>query len=479
MRLRNTILALILLTGLLGFIYYHEYLGEQTREATAESEKNVLTFERDKVQEIEILRPGAGALTLHKQTEGWSLSAPSLTGATRADQEKVDQILSALSFLRLERKMEGIAEGELDGFKLKEPAARVTLKLDPTKPDLVLNLGDKSPVGGFCYASRPGSPDVFLVSGSVDSIVGAEPGTLRYKKIVGLDVWKVARFSIEKGDRLVTLRHGAAGSQDEDWKLERPVAFPADATKVQGLWYDLQAAEAEGFETERPLASDLERFGLTRPEFVLTVEPKETGSPIKVVFGRSGPTGPPYARRSDMDAVMRVKPEILDKLEKAVSDLDDLRDARIAPVDRFKLGGIEIQRPGSTVSLVKDDASKWHWGEKEGPEMSSEEVNGLIDAIEGAKATGFLDAAGPAQAGEPALTLTVREGGEGARAVTVRVGGEGSSAAGRRVTTTATTTVYIVPPAAIQTLVDRVSTLKAPQAATAAAAAEGAPEQKK
>src|SRR5262249_10457736 len=155
----------------------------QKRDAAVESEKNVLAFERDKVQQIEIQRPGTGLLTLHKEADGWTLSAPSLAGATRADQDKVDQILSTLGFLRLERKMEGIAESELDGFKLKEPLAKVTLKGDPAKPDVVLSLGDKSPVGGFSYASRPGSPDVLLVSGSVDPVVNADSSTLRYKKI--------------------------------------------------------------------------------------------------------------------------------------------------------------------------------------------------------------------------------------------------------------------------------------------------------
>ena len=45
MRLRNTAIALILLAGLLGFIYYYEYLGEESRETAEESGKKVLSFE--------------------------------------------------------------------------------------------------------------------------------------------------------------------------------------------------------------------------------------------------------------------------------------------------------------------------------------------------------------------------------------------------------------------------------------------------
>ncbi|HZI94414.1 MAG TPA: DUF4340 domain-containing protein [Patescibacteria group bacterium] len=470
MRFRNTLFALILLAGLAGFIYYYEYLGEEKRESAIDTEKNLLTFERDKVQAVELQRSGSAPLTVHKESDGWKISTPGVAAAVRAEPEKIDQILSALMFLRIERKMEGIADSELQGFKLKEPAARVTLKLEEGKPDLSLSLGDKSPVGSFYFAMKPGSTDVLLVSGGVDPILTADFASLRYRKIVGLDAWKVGRFTIEKADRkLVTFKHGAAGTQDQDWRIERPVVFPADATKTQGLWSDLQAAEAEGFETEQPTGADLERLGLSRPALTLTVEPMESATPVKVILGAPAGTGSDaacYARRSDAAPVMKIKREFFDKLDGAVEHLDDFRDARLVPLDRFKLGTLEIQRTGATpgrLTLVKDEGSKWRWGAGDGAEMPPEEVNSFLDALDSARATGFLDASGPAPAGEPLLTLVARESGDNGRTVTVRVGAEGSAPAGRRVSSTATTTVYIVPPAAIQTLVDRAAALKAPQ----------------
>jgi len=478
MRARNTLIALVLLAGLFGFIYYYEYRGEQQRETAEEAAKSLLTFERDKIQSVEIQHPGGAAVTLKKETDGWSLVSPQLAAQTRADQEKVDSLLSTASFLRIEQTMTGIAESELDGFKLKDPAARLTLKREG-QPDLTISLGDKVPVGGSYYAMKPGSADVLVISGGADSILTADAASLRYKKVVGVDLWKVARFSIEKGVQVVTLKHGGGESGGEDWMLERPVSFPADGSKAQGLWYDLQSADAEGFESEQPAAADLERLGLTHPRVTLTVEPKEGAAAVKVAFGSAGTPPVFYARRSDMSAVMRVKQEIVDKLEKAAGAVDDLRDARVAPVDRFKLASITATRAGSTAAIFKDDASKWHWGGESGPEMPDEPVNAVLDALEAAKATGFLDTAGPGGAGEPVLTLTLRQTGqgEGSAGISIRIGPEGTAGgggAGRKVGSSVTPTIYLVPPAEVQALLDKVAVLKAPEPAAATAPA-GAP----
>ncbi len=106
--------------------------------------------------------------------------------------------------------------------------------------------------------------------------------------------------------------------------------------------------------------------------------------------------------------------------------------------------------------------------------MPSESVNALLDAIEAVKATGFID--GPGATGRTpeasALTLILTEGsGESARSITVKIparadGGDASPGM-RPVTSTASTSVYLVPAAAVQTLLERASELTAPAPASA------------
>ncbi|HEY3174976.1 MAG TPA: DUF4340 domain-containing protein [Candidatus Polarisedimenticolia bacterium] len=472
MRFRNTLLACLVLAGLGVFIYYYEYRGEEARESAKESEKNVFTFERDKVREVVIAKPGSPELTLRLDAGQWRIATPL---EARADPDKVSALLSSLSFLRIEQKLDAVAEAELAEFKLKEPQARVTIKLSEAAADLSLSLGDKTAIGGNYYAQRPGAGDVLLVSGDAAQILTADPAALRYKKVVGADVWKVARFKIERGAEAVAFARGAAG---DEWRIESPIAFPAEGSKVQGLWFDLQSLEAESFESENPSPEDLRRFGLDAPVLHLTVwikqeEPEAGGAPgssVRVAFADPNGGEAVYARRDDMPAVMKIKKDVLEKLGKPLASLSEYREARPAPLDRWKLARVELRRKDGPVTLVKDqESSKWHWGGADGGEMPSEQVNALLDAIEAVKATGFLD--GPGATGrapeEPALTVTLMEGsGETARSVTVKIPARadgGSLSPGMRpVTSTVSSSVYLVPAAAVQTLLDRASELTAP-----------------
>ena len=487
MRFRNTILAFLVLIGLGVFIYYYEYRGEDAREALAESDSNALSFERDQVRVLEITKPPGEPLRLSKETDGWSLSSPL---QTRADGEKVASLLGGLSSLRVVRVLDGVGENELGEFKLKEPAVRVKLTMGEGAGELTLDLGDKAPIGNEYYARRPGAAEVLLVSGGAWQIISADAASLRYKKLVGIESWKVARFQIENGSETVGFVRGVGA---EEWRLEQPISFPADGLKVQGLWLDLQSAEAEGFESEHATPGDLQRLGLDRPALTVTIRPmSEEGagaepamaprekSPVRVIFSAPAPDGAVYARRDDTPAVMRLGKDIYEKLNQVVTDLSGYRDHRAVPVDRWKLSMIEVQRATGAVTIFKNDEdSSWHWGSADGAVLPPEQVNALIDAMEAIRATGFIDGAAAVQSMselQAALSVTLREGtGVTARTVSMRIHGQGAgvneSSAQRRVTSSASSSIYLVPDAAVQTLLDQAMALAQPPAQTGAQSA--------
>ena len=458
MKFRNTLLALIVLGGLVTFIYVYEYKGEPAREEAERAEKSVLNLERDKVEEVELARGEGEPVVVKKDSGGWTMTSPR---ATRADDDRVDSLIGTLTSLTIDQTLTGVSDQEKAQFGLAPPAVTLTVRSAGKEPATLL-VGEKAPMGSGQYAARPDGK-VLLVSGGLDSVLTADATSLRYRKVIGVDTWKVARFSIEEGsERLALARDG------DRWKMEAPAAFPADSTRVQNLWLDIQGAEAEEFAAESPGAADLQRFGLDRPQITLSVEAKEGATPVRIAFGAPDPNGPAYARRSDMESIMKVPRATLDKLKGALSDVTGFRDARVAPVDRFKLTSLDISRPGhDTIKLLKDDESRWHWGGPDGPELPSEQVNGVLDATEALKATGFLEG-GPEA--EPALTLTFTEkSGEETHEVSARLlPEEGKAGAPRRFKTSAAPSIYLVSPDLVTTLLASVDALKAPAPAPAA-----------
>ena len=470
MRFRGTFFAILLFAGLLAFVYFYEYKGEDAREEASRAEDNALNFDREKVAGVEIERPGAEKIALSRDGKNWQMTSPK---PTRADAEKVDALLSGLGWLRIERRIEGVTEVEKEAFGLTAPAARVTLLLpeaaSPAEKQVTLGIGGAAQVGGHRYAATQSSSDVLLISGSLESILTADTMALRYKKVVGINSWDVTRFSVAAGASTVSLV-----KQSDDWLLAGvggAADFPADSTKVTNLWSEVQSVEADGFQADGG-SVNLETFGLARPALTLTVEAREVTGALRVEFGRSA-SGTVHARRSDMDAVLDVKSEVLEKLEKAALAPDDLRDARVAPVDRYRLKQLTMDRAGTTTVLFKDDESKWRWGAADGAALDSEIVNPLLDAIEGLKAARYLSvASGSHGEGESSvLRLTMVEGGgegEAARTVTVTVTPrtEGPDS-GRVVLSSAASVIYVVPQTSVQTLIDLASLLKEPTAAPA------------
>ncbi len=461
MRFRNTLIALGLFAGLGAFIYFYEYKGEEGREKAERAGKSVLNIERDAIGEIEIVKPDAAAVAVRREGDSWRMTRPV---ETRADNDRVDAIVSTLAGLEVDDTLSDVTADEKKQFGIDPPMARVSVRMAPqgdapAADGPVLLVGDKVPLGSNRYAARPGASDVLVVSGGLDSVIGADATSLRYRKVVGVDTWKVARFRIQGKEGTVALAHEA-----EHWKMESPGSWPADDGQVQNLWFDVQGAEAEGFETENPAPDALSRFGLTPPALTLTVEEKEGTQPVRVDFGHPDPNGPAYARRSDLDAVMRIPAATYDKLNAAIADPVRFRDARVAPVDRFRLTAVEIRTPGAgPVILRKDEAALWHRGDEKGPEIPADQANGLLDSIEALKATGYVEAA-PAGGGEPELTLVLTDtSGETSRTIEARLlPASGPAGAPRRFTTTASTSTYLVSSDLVATLMEKVRNVTAP-----------------
>jgi hypothetical protein len=463
---RNTLVALLVFGGLLAWVYFYEYRGEEGRKKAEAAGKKVFDFETDKAQSLEITKSGA-TLSLTKADGQWKLTSPI---AARADSDEVSGLLSTLSWLEVNQKIEA-TPADLDTYKLEDPPFRLTLTTEGGTAPFVLAIGDKAPIGGVYYARRLGAGagdagDVITVSSSIDRLMEATADKLRYKKVVGVDSWKVSRFSIVRGGSMV-----AFTKNGEDWRMDSPASFPADRGKVSNLLYDLTSISAEGFEPEGTTAGSV---GLSRPEATLQIDVKD-GTPVTVEFSAKDPDGVVRARRPDMAEIFKVKPDLLDKL---APKLDEYRDMRVAPVDRWQVSEIDAVSPDGEKKIVKDTESNWRWGDPNGPTLDQKMVNDLLDALDAAKATGVREGADSKEIGLSGVRLSVKAG--SAAPVEVRIGQEqgGKVLMG----SSASTAIYEVEKSLADRLSDSVRALKASSpgdsatASGAEAATKPAPE---
>lgn len=446
MKLRNTLIAAVILVALGSWIYLYEYRGEASREEAARAEKRVLEFEAGAVRALSLVKPD-GAIRLTKEEEEWRLVEPV---RARADEDEVSGILTTLELLESDERFDAAPE-DLEMYSLDAPPLLVILDPGGEASELTLAVGDRTPVGSAYYARRDGGGQVITVSSSVDRLLDATADGLRHKKVVGIDSWKVKHFGIEKRGSGV-----AFAKESGEWRMVSPVHFPADRTKVSSLLYDLTTLTAIGFEPE---GTEPEAAGLGEPLFRLLIAPEE-GEEFAVEFSGEGAEGVVRARREGMTEIFRLDREVLERLDLAESDY---RDPRVAPVDRWQLAEIRVRGEEGEKTVLKDAESNWRWGSLDGPTLEGSAVEALIDALEKTRAVGYREgsrASSGIGTDSPRLVLDLRAG--EASPVRVRVGAEESGRV--LVASSAAYPVYEVEKTAAEELLGAVRSLKAPAA---------------
>lgn len=484
MPVRRAVAAVVILAGLVAFLYYYEFKGEAAREEAREERTRALSFVNEAIERVKLDRQDGTTIEIIRQGGAWHLASPL---ATRADDRIVEGMLNDLKSLKIERTLEGVETAERETFGLEEPAARVVLSVghdggsvgsEEAEDDaMALDIGGPVPVSGGRYAARPGQEGVLLVAGNLTTILEATADRLRQKKVIGMDSWNIRKVVMKSHNDSVMLE-----KTGDSWRLTGPVTVPADGARVESILSSLTSAEATGFAEEKPSYEQLSSFGLTPEAGAIDLEVTGEDAAVHAVLGRSGAEGSTWAKRSDMDAVMTIGASLRESVASALAEPESLRDPRPARFNRFALSGLTIvEKSGAQRrDLFKDATSSWHLGSEEGAVLPAERVNAILDALEMLVADRWETSEKAST--QEALSIAFKEhdpeGGEtAAQALSLTVGApggsDGTAASGIRESTIGSSLAsvrYVVPGSGVVKLLEAVAQLEEPVAASTDAA---------
>ncbi|RPJ86098.1 MAG: DUF4340 domain-containing protein, partial [Acidobacteria bacterium] len=324
------------------FVYFYEIQGGKEREEAKEKEEKLVSLERDKVTEIEVLRKGSEPVVLKKSGNDWSLRKPI---ETPADSTTVDSLLGAVTSARIDRKLEQGAK-EAAKYGLSDPRVRLVFRGDKVQQDLVLGSDDFT--GSQVYVQRQGSPDVFLTSDYLLTSADKELKDWRNKKALAFDRDQVQNVEINRGSDQIKLK-----KQGEKWVLEQPIQEAADEGGVSSLLSTLESAEAQTFVTEQP--DDLKTYGLQEPG--VTVRIREQGKDSWKTLALGKKEGEDYlARNTERTPVFTLKAEVFDKLNQK---LWEFRDKSVVDVEQDRVTELTLKRADAEIVLKRQDDGKW------------------------------------------------------------------------------------------------------------------------
>jgi hypothetical protein len=343
---RSTLILLVILGGLFGYIYFVELKKPPT--SGEETKPKLFSVTADKISDINIKAASGDRTELKKAGNGWQIVQPVQADA---DSNEVTGLTTALASTDVQRVVDE-SPSDLKQYGLAEPRIEVGFKTSDGKSHQLL-LGDKTPTGSDLYANVPAEKKVVLVPASLESTFNRSTFDLRDKSVLKFDRNKVDGVTLASGSNTVQM-----AKTGEDWSLKEPVAARADYGSVEGLIGRLQTAQMKALVA--PEAKDAKEYGLDKPDVKATLRAGSAQSTLEI--GKKTSEGTYYARDTSRPMVFTVEGAIVDELKKGA---DEYRRKDVFEFRPYNATRIELTRGAETLVFEKvkgqgkDATEKW------------------------------------------------------------------------------------------------------------------------
>jgi hypothetical protein len=387
---RSTFALLVVLAGLLGYIYYFMKPGSQP---PTEQKARVFTIEADKVEELQVKSSKGEASTLARIDGTWSLTAPI---QAKADETEVSGLISNLASLEIQRVVDE-TPADLAQYGLAPARIEVGFRKAGDKTVTTILLGDKTATGSDLYVKLPADTRVLLVPSFVETTFDRTTFDLRDKTILSFARDKVDQVEIVAPEVTLRVKKGP-----ERWAIEAPFAGRADIAVVDGLVGRLQTSQMKSIASAEPTPEQLKAYGLDTPSLTATVGAGSAKATL--TLGKDDGQGNVYARDAARAMVFTVEKPLADDLRRKASEY---RPKDVFDFRPFQASRVEITRNGTTQVFTrttgKDGTEGWTRADKT---LQGEKMDALLSALSGLMVASYVDAVpkGPAT---PALTAAV------------------------------------------------------------------------
>ena len=385
--LTSTIVLLLVLGGLVGYIYF---VDRERDPAAADAREKAFTVSPENIEELIVRNANGETARVQRIDASWQVVEPVKADA---DATEVAAVTSGLAGLEIQRVVDENPP-DLAQYGLNPPKIDVSFRVRDSKDFQRLLVGEKTPTGGDVYAKTPNSNRVFLISSYLEGTFNKTAFNFRDKAILKFDRDKADVIEVVNGGDTVTFTR-----QGTDWRITAPLSVRADYAGVEGLVQRLSSGQMTAIIDPAP--ADLRKYGLDNPPLRASVG---TGSArATLLVGRPSPEGQPYAKDSARPTVFTVDQSLTTDLSKPVSDYrrKDIFDFRT-----FNANRVELQRDGATHAFVKATVDgKEVWRDASGKTVDTGRVESLLNALTAIRARTF-EATPHASLKTPVLTVT-------------------------------------------------------------------------
>lgn len=387
---------------------------QQLRQQAEAERAKLFHFQTDTIARIEIRqnRPDEPEeLILERVADAdppqWQILSPIQSTAL---DFPISSLLVTFSRLTPEITLEGALDNP-DGaaFGLDSPQQQITLipwEGDPYR----LSIGNDNFDGSGFYA-RANDGEVVLIASNQKGSLLPSLLALRDKTLLSFDSAEVDSFQVRLAE--AEPEQFQIKRQGNGWQIVEPKVLPADDANVNRLLNTLARLQAVEFPAETQ--ADLAPYGLDQPsaQFTIRLANPPEGSPLEtltVALGSENDNQQVYVITSQNPAVATLLTSTADILR---SDLEDLRDHRIARLNINQIEEITLEADGEEITLQRLPAESGslnpRWENLNRPGQAVE-LNTIFSTLNSTRASEFLQDDPEAQntLKDPTLRLTFR-----------------------------------------------------------------------
>jgi hypothetical protein len=390
MKLRGLIVAVVVLVGLTGTLYWsNHHKPAETTEASANTAPKILSVKEADISKFGLKKNGAEQVAGERNSSGqWKLTSPT---PLAADQSAVSSLLGTFSSLNSERLVEEKA-GNLASYGLDAPKLEFDLS-EKNNQTQKLFLGDDTPTGNGIYAKLDGDPRVFIMPSFDKTSIDKTANDLRDKRLLTLDPDKISQV-----DLVAKTQEIEFGRNKDEWQIVKPKPLRADGSEVDELVRALTEAKMQLDASDDPkkIAS---AFALATPVATAKVTAESGTQELQVRKNKDDY----YAKSSSVDGTYKVASTLGTALDKS---LDDFRNKKLFDLGSEDLNKIEIHDGSKTYFLTRSGEDWWSGSAKK---MDPGSVQDLVDKIRDLSASKFVDT-GVGAATSIDLTVTSNDG---------------------------------------------------------------------
>ena len=390
MKLRNLILATIVLLALVGTLYWsdHRKPNENTAKASTDTSPAILKLDSATITKIELKNKDAEPIVLDKNTSGtWRIAQPK---PTPADQSTVSGAVSSLASLSSERLVEDKVS-DAKQFGLDPPTSEIDITQKDNKTQKLL-MGDTTPTGNAIYAMLAGDPRLFTMPSYEKTSIDKSLNDLRDKRLITIDPDKISRIDLIRKNQEIEF-----GRSKDEWQILKPKPLRADDMQVGDLARTLANARMN---LNGPDASGAEAdSGFAHATPLATAKVTDQSGTQQLQIRKNKDIY--YAKSSVVDGTYKVDANLGQALDKG---LDDFRNKKIFDFGYNQPEKIEMHS-GSKAYFLTKGGNDWWSGN--GKKMDTETVESFISQLRDLSASKFVETG----FSNPTIELTVASDG--------------------------------------------------------------------